>query len=581
MPFNIKKFAGLAVCSLTVLFIQAQPALTFNSVVTREPEVSSSPYKPEPGSVLNHTQVMFEYPEVAKAVNYRLVVIELAYLTGKADTIRKVVVTQNDATTATLVKGLKFSRSYEWYYKATDAAGKEIFRSPKKRFSILYSAYGEKTRNRVTIKKTYENAQGLVSMDYLHAITDRAGNVVWVVPDIPNTLSESHLIRDIRVSPQGTVTFLSQQNVYELSVDGKIRWKGTEMEKSATENFHHDFRRLPSGNYMVLGNETRPGRNPLTNDTATVRYGTITEYGYFGKPVWTWSAKNYFTDQDFFSARDEQGKTGGGLHLNAFSVDATGEFVYAGFRNMNCILKIEKKTGTVVADYRGGFWHQHDANVLPDGSIAIFNNDSILDPTVCSSAMILTPAADQKAPPVVTWKFECRNIAGSDGKSAKMGSVELLPNGNYLINTGNIASVVEVAKNKTMVWEARPETWMEDKKQWVPSKQYRSHYASSLYPCYFTAQVHLSADNKNIIAVAFNEGSEADTYRVIIQDKSRKMPPRELAATGVTAAGKKAEQTIAIAEAALAPGEYEVKIVSVTNPDFFRTIAVTLPKSGN
>lgn len=581
MLFNIKKFAAIAVCSLAVLFTQAQPALTFNSVVTREPEVSASPYKPEPGSVLNHTQVMFEYPEVAKAVNYRLVVIELTFFTGKPDTIRKVVVTQNDATTATLVNGLKFSRFYEWYYKATDAAGKEIFRSPKKKFSIAYSAYAEKTKNRVTIKKTYEKAQGLVSMDYLHAITDRAGNVVWVVPDIPNTFSESHLIRDIRVSPQGTVTFLSQQNVYELSVDGKIRWKGTEMDKSVSENYHHDFRRLPSGNYMVLGNETRPGRNPLTNDTATVRYGTITEYGFFGKPVWTWSAKSYFTDQDFFSARDEQGKTGGGLHLNAFSVDATGEFVYAGFRNMNCILKIEKKTGTVVADYRGGFWHQHDANVLPDGSIAIFNNDSILDPAVCSSAMIITPGADQKAPPVVTWKFECRNIAGSDGKSAKMGSVELLPNGNYLINTGNIASVVEVAQNKTTLWEARPETWMADKKQWVPSKQYRSHYASSLYPCYFTAQVRLSADNKNIIAVAFNEGSEADTYRVIIQDKTRKMPPRELATTGVTTGGKKAEQIIAIAEAVLAPGEYEVKIISVTNPDFFRIMPVTLPKTGN
>lgn len=581
MLFNIKKFAAIAVCSLAVLFTQAQPALTFNSVVTREPEVSESPYKPEPGSVLNHTQVMFEYPAVAKAVNYRLVVIELTFFTGKPDTIRKVVVTQNDATTATLVNGLKFSRFYEWYYKATDAAGKEIFRSPKKKFSIAYSGYAEKTKNRVTIKKTYENAQGLVSMDFLHAITDRAGNVVWVVPDIPNTFSESHLIRDIRVSPQGTVTFLSQQNVYELSIDGKIRWKGVELQKSGVENYHHDFRRLPSGNYMVLGNETRPGRNPITNDTATVRYGTITEYGYFGKPVWTWSAKSYFTDQDFFSARDEKGKTGGGLHLNAFSVDATGEFVYAGFRNMNCILKIEKKTGTVVADYRGGFWHQHDANVLPDGSIAIFNNDSILDPTVCSSAMIITPGADQKSPPVVTWKFECRNIAGSDGKSPKMGSVELLPNGNYLINTGSISSVVEVAKNKTTVWEARPETWIADKKQWGPSPQYRSHYVSSLYPCYFTAQARLSADNKNIIAVAFNEGSEADTYRIIIQDKTHKMPPRELATTAVTAGGKKAEQTFSIAEAALAPGEYEVRIISVTNPDFFRTVPVTLPKTDN
>lgn len=581
MLFNIKTFAALAVCSLAVLFAQAQPALTFNSIVTREPEVSASPYKPEPGSVLNHTQVMFEYPAVAKAANYRLVVIELTFFTGKPDTLRKVVVTQNDATTATLVNGLKFSRFYEWYYKATDAAGKEIFRSPKKKFSIAYSPYAEKSKNRVSIKKTYENAQGLVSMDYLHAITDRAGNVVWVVPDIPNTFSESHLIRDIRVSPQGTITFLSQQNVYELSVDGKIRWKGTEMENRGTENYHHDFRRLPSGNYMVLGNETHTGRNPLTNDTATVRYGTISEYGYFGKPVWTWSAKSYFTDQDFFSARDEQGKTGAGLHLNAFSVDASGEFIYAGFRNMNCILKIEKKTGTVVADYRGGFWHQHDANVLPDGSIAIFNNDSILDPVVCSSAMILKPAEDQKAPPVVTWKFECKNIAGSDGKSAKMGSVELLPNGNYLINTGNIASVVEVKPDKTIVWEARPESSADNGKQWVPNKQYRAHYASSLYPCYFTAQVSLSADNANILAVAFNEGTEADSYRITIQDKARKMPPRELATTAVTAGGKKAEQTIAVAANGLAAGEYEVKLVSVANPDFYRTIPVTLPKTGN
>lgn len=581
MPFNFKSTISLTVFCLAALVAQAQP-LALNSVVNRDPQISNSPYKPEPGSVLNHTQIMFEYPEVANTSKYKVVVTELTFLTGKPDTIRKIVVQQTDATTATLVKGLKFSRLYEWYYKATDAAGKELFRSPKKMFSIVNSSYADKSKNRVTIKKTYENAPGLVTLDFMHCITDRAGNVVWALPDVANTLSESHLIRDIRVSPQGTITFLSQQNIFELNVDGKILWKGPEVGKPGAENYHHDFRRLPSGNYMVLGNETMVRRNPATNDTASVRYGTIVEYGFYGKPVWEWSSKKYFTDQDFFNARDESGKTGGGLHLNAFSVDAKGEFIYAGFRNMNCILKIEKKTGAVVADYRGPFWHQHDANVLPNGSIALFNNDSVADPAITSSAMIISPNPPEAevATLPVTWKFDCKNIPGSDGKSAKMGSVDLLPNGNYLINTGNIASVVEVAKDKTILWDARPESWSKERQQWTPGKQYRAHYVSSLYPCYFTAQVRLSADQKMIMANIFNEGSEADSYRIMIQDKSRKMPPRELVVTAGTEANKKAEKQIEILPLGLAPGEYDVKVISQANPDFFRTVAITIPKLG-
>ncbi|TND09520.1 MAG: hypothetical protein FD123_1111 [Bacteroidetes bacterium] len=568
--------------------LPAQPPLTFNSVASRAPAGPASAFVPEPGAVLNHTQVMFEYPGVKNAADYRLVIEELVPVvkTGKPDTLKKIVIEQVDRTPATLVSGLEFGKSYSWYFIAFDPKGNPIAQSPAKRFSILPLPPADPAKNRVRVLKKSKDNTGLFTLDYMHAIIDRNGNPVWCLRPVPGKISESDLIRDIRVTPQGTITMLSTQHIYELNTAGKILWTGPDDGKVSGTNreyYHHDFKRLPNGNYMVLGNEIIIKKVPGGTDTVRVNFGTIIEYTFWGKPVWVWRSKDYFTnDSEIFNSRNEQGKTQASLHLNAFSVDEKGEYVYAGFRDLNRILKIEKATGQVAGDYGGKlFWHQHDANILPDGNIALFNNDSVADPKITSSAMIIAPPARPGEQPKVAWKFDCKMDEQNDGKSIKMGSMDLLPNGNYLINMGGVNRVVEVSKDKKIAWDILVEAWSEKEKKWIESKQYRAHYASSLYPCYFTAfaTTETWSDETKMLQVTINnEGTEADQYKIMYRSKGDGSPPVQADFVFSLGAGKSGLANVNLLKLPPKGSALELKITSVTNPEFSRTIIVPYQK---
>lgn len=556
--------------------VSAQPQLNFNKVVTRAPAITNAPFKPEPGAKLNHTQIMFEYPAVSKAMEYHLVVRQRV-VNDKKDTTIVPAIDQRDSTTATLVDGLHFNSLYEWDVEALDASGKTISKSPTHRFSILYFPETDPALNRVrVIKNDSKNVSGLVTLDYSHSIVNRAGDPVWTVVPIPMMISPSDLIRDIRVTPQGTITMLTTRQVYELDIDGKILWKGPNdgaVSGDKSEYYHHAFQRLPNGNYLAMSNEIIVKNLPDGSDTVRVNFGTLIEYPFWGKPVWVWRSKDYFTGNEIFNSRSDKGKLQASLHLNAVSVDAKGEYLYAGFRDMNRVLKIEKKTGKVVASYGNKmFWHQHDANIFPDGTIAVFNNDSIADPKITSSAMIF----DQSTPPKITWKLDCNFDSLSNGKSEKMGSVDLLPNGHYLIDMGGVNRVIEVSREKEIFWDVFPESWSVTEKKWTELKQYRAHYASSLYPCYFTARLSQDAwtkGTKQVLVKITNEGTEADTYTISYTVKGKADAPvvinvDKLEASKTTAIPVKPAKGLGKGET------LEIKITSVTNPVFFRTLTI-------
>lgn len=565
----------------------AQPHLALNNMVTRQDAISNSPYKPVPGAVLNHTQVMFEYPAVSGAHDYRLYVEKLipGFKGDQPDTSRKKVIEQGDRTTATLVNGLDFGAVYVWQVAAYDEDGSVISRSPEKRFSIGSSGAVDPARNRVKVNRKSKENKGLVSLDYSHVIIDREGKPVWYLRPVERKINESDLIRDVRITPQGTITLLATQNIYELDVDGNILWTGPNdgtVSGQGREFYHHDFKRLPNGNYMVLGNELLVRTVPGGTDTAQVNFGTIIEYTFWGKPVWVWRSKDYFKDSEIFNSKNAQGKPMASLHLNAFSVDEKGDYVYAGFRDLNRIIKIEKATGKVVGDYGGGlFWHQHDASILPDGKIAVFNNDSISDPKISSSAIVFAPPAKPGEKPRITWKFDCKMDSLSDGKSLKMGSIDLLPNGNYLVNMGAVNRVIEVSKDKKVHWDIFVESWSEQEKKWIESKQYRAHYSSSLYPCYFTVLPEDGRWSEATPQLSFevtNEGTEPDRYTISYKEKTGKASPVKAANELSLSPGLSGKIVLPLTKMPPTGSVIEVSISSVTNPAFSRRFVLPYGK---
>ena len=81
-------------------------------------------------------------------------------------------------------------------------------------------------------------------------------------------LINAKVVRDIKLYPDGSMTFVHQPYASRMDIDLNSIWtgpyKGT-VSESDREDYHHAFNLLPNGNYMILGNE----KVNFSNDTVT------------------------------------------------------------------------------------------------------------------------------------------------------------------------------------------------------------------------------------------------------------------------------------------------------------------------
>ena len=368
---------------------------------------------------------------------------------------------------------------------------------------------------------------------------------------------------------------------------------------------------------------------------AKIKFGIIVEYDHKGNIVWSWDSEQYFSDADVFPlflnvlaqannpianlANDPD------AHLNAFSVDEKDEFVYAGFRQISRIIKIEKKTGKVVCSWgdktpmagaRLGdalFCHQHGVSILRDGSIALFDNSDTRLQDKPARALIFSQPVNNDTSKIL-WQFDCI-FDSAIAKSTRGGNVDELPNGNMLVCMGMgplgissahlmpplqgqsmatmpmmmtpaaqvpaagprgplplMSRIFEVTRNKQIVWSAviakAPQT-----------PPYRAHYASSLYPCYFTAACNKDAFYKSdgfFGITIYNKGSESDSY--IISTRFVKAGITSTTRCNNVSAGNSAEVKITPDKLPMADDEIEVDIKSKTNPGFERKVKMFFRK---
>jgi hypothetical protein len=499
--------------------LKAQIALS--QVFAVRPFLPNSAILPVNKSSITFTQIMFDHPQVLKADRYLISVFEVS---GKDTVLFRQV---SDSTTATYIDGFSFGKTYSWSYVAYGRKKKIVFKSPTYTFSISPLPFSVKRRINVVVNDL-GNMGGLISFDYAEIITNRKGEIVWFLPRAPkNEWIYDDQVRDLRLTSAGTCLFLTERNAFEISIDGRIFWAGhdhTNLKKNDIENFHHAIDRLPNGNIMVCGNHTEL----LQRDGDTTHYralfGVIGEYNKAGTLLWKWDSYNYFDKRDVFFKRDQDGRPDVSTHLNAFEISPDQKFIYAGFRDMNRIVKIDRATGVVIESYgdlmpsgqastgNDFFWKQHDVTLLRNGNLAVFNNDSMADPAKTSSVVVFSQTTATERGSEILWTLNCKIDSLSDGRSEKGGSIDELENGNYLINFGSSHRCIEITPTKKIVWSVVEES-QDTSGKWTPFRQYRSHYSSSLYPCYFSLQL-ISNKSSQVSFVINNEGTESDQYQI-------------------------------------------------------------------
>lgn len=558
--------------SLFMLLVGAVHAqLTFASAIAPQPYLPNSPVLPVNESSVTYNHVMFDHPPVANAFTYELTVSIVS--PSSMSHSRSVT----DSSASTLVTGLQFGEKYQWLYTAKNKKGKVVFTSPVYTFTILPLPKENRVRVITNDAPNYEN--GLISFDHHGLIVDRSGNPVWFMPGDQKREFRDNRTFDLRITPAGTITYLNRRNAFEVFPDARIAWQAPNSGLNMMGALHHAIERLPNGNLMTLGTHMVLTPIPGQNTSVNVNYGVIVEYDRTGKIVWKWDASTYLVSSDLEFKQHQDGAWTYSMGLNAFTqVNEGGQwFVYAGFRDLDRVVCIEKATGKVVASYGRpmpsgeawtghGFFHaQHGVALLSDGNIAVVSND-LAKQEIVSSVVVFSPAKKEGGPKLV-WSFASNFDALASGKNERGGGVEELPDKHLLVNFGSAGRCMELTRDGKIVWDAFAETIStQDTTMWVPAAQNSSHYAASLYPVWFSCAA-ISSSKKMYTLKIWNEGIAADTYTIQYLSGNN-----WLTISTVEVAARRT--TVAMVPKLKERPFTKIKVISATNPDFFRVIAV-------
>lgn len=513
-----------------VSMIKDQPSVALKVLIlllfTLSSETPFAQFFPSEGDTLNYTSVLFEFPRVEGAMTYE---IKISTTNGHGN------LTDNSPVNKVLLDGLNFGAGYSWQVRGITAIGEKLPWTDPLTFFVAGSDLVDDSKFRYYGKKLdrSKSERSLLLLDYGKVAINKAGKPTWYIPDTDSLLSKTR-IRDLKITPTGSFTAICGESAVEFDRNGTIIWMAPDdgsVNGEEREHYHHEFTKMPNGNYLVLGLDHEQRISPDGEDTLEVEFGTVIEYSPEGKVVWSWNSSSYFSDDDLFFRKNGE-RYSVRTHMNACKI--TGTELYVGFRDISRIVVIDKVSGEITESYggygvfkephaaTGYFRRQHDALPLEDGAIAILNNDSIMDPNVVSSVVVFTRMKDGGSEKLMDFKLDFDTL--TNGKSPKTGNVNELPNGNLFVNLGSINRFIELTRDGELVWSMFAESYHEFHQKWIAFPQYRVSVTPSLYPYVFAGNLEMNKLEKRtrtIKAKVFNLGSESDTYTVYLLRKGK------------------------------------------------------------
>lgn len=440
---------------------------------------TSAQVRPANGDTLHYRLIGFAVPEKPGAT-YRLQVLD-----------GTTTVTEQDHASNRIVTTLpEFGKSYRWrvvYFVNSRTADSTAWFQ----FYILPNPFSDKKRIEMeVITPADKHRDMLVFVDNTRSLYNLQGEPVWFLPAIPEVADQFSVIRDIKLTPQNTISFLQgEKMVGEIDYDGNVLWTapndGT-VSGERKEGYHHEFTKLSNGHYMVAGTKKIKREIPLAyvalikdsamyqsggKQYADIECGTLIEYDSSGKVVWSWVSGTHFSDADLFTPIDS-GKLSLSTHMNAFYFDEARQVIYISFRDINRVMKISYPSGEVLANYganymqspqvkgNGLFYGQHMCRLDSKGRLYIFNNNNQKrtggkSVQKTSTVLLLKEPENGNGNIRKLWEFSCDiDTLAPAFASNGCGAYEL-DNGDMLVCMGIGERIFIVQKNKKVIWNAR------------------------------------------------------------------------------------------------------------------------------
>jgi Arylsulfotransferase (ASST) len=481
--------------------------------------------QPVNNAVLNYTQVMFEFEEQEGADRYMLSLYQNA-----GDIHRNI----KTGSLACLVReGLEFGQRYYWYFTAFKN-DKTVFKSSTFSFSIAENFLIDATQFRYNVlqQKTGAYQDNIIFIDYLGVAIDRRGRPVWYMPYDSAEYLKAPEYRNLQMTHTGTFTFLKGDQCWEKDRSGYTVWRAPDdgiVSGDKKEHYHHDFEKLKDGSYMACSYQFAD--MPCFFDTAAtcrVRYNTVIEYKA-DKVQWQWNERDHTSSEALFRLAGPDISDIAGTHMNGFSFDRKNKTAVFSFRNNNALLWVNTQNGKVIHRLQGDdslksgiqFTGQHSPVLLANGDLLVYNNNGgggRKSGGVRFPKILILKAPGSNKPAQKIWEYECRMNEYPDGLEGKEGYAGMLPNGNVLVCVGGANKIFEVTRGKKIVWEMNCSRFSAEKNGWTPFVNYRSHFASSLYPDFYTVQKITRGNTvragQQLQVKINNDGTDAGAYKV-------------------------------------------------------------------
>jgi hypothetical protein len=211
--------------------------------------------------------------------------------------------------------------------------------------------------------------------------------------------------------------------------------------------------------------DLRPWGLPEGSDCVNHVFQELTPQG---EVVWEWGAAEHIPVTETTPGPWRRFEVFPGVydpwHYNSLELDGDGFII--SFRHLDAVYKVDRSTGaidwklggseraeslTIRDDPLGGFSGQHDARVLPDGTVSVYDNRT-LGQGGAGRPRVVTYRIDEAAR-TATRLAQLRDPEVSE--SFCCGSARALPSGGWIVGWGGTNRATEYAPDRSRVYRLR------------------------------------------------------------------------------------------------------------------------------
>jgi hypothetical protein len=299
-------------------------------------------------------------------------------------------------------------------------------------------------------------------------IFDDRGQVVWFRPlSVTHGRPMNFGVQTYRGEP--VLTWGETAGEYVI-FDGSYREIARLRAGNGYDGDHHEFLVSPQDTALITIYNSVPRDLTSVGGSKNGRawQGIVQELDIeTGEVLFEWkSLEHVGLEETYVEAREDHYLGIDYFHINSIDVDHDDNLLISA-RETSAVYKIDRNTGEVIwrlggkkSDFEMGegtrFAYQHDARRLPDGTISIFDNGSLvfengIPRAVEESRAIVLELDEQKMKASLA-----REYTHPDGQYADAaGNAQVLPNGNVFVGWGRALAISEFGGDGRLLFDAR------------------------------------------------------------------------------------------------------------------------------